>query len=318
MGELKNNIVATERQFIFIIGAPRSGTTWLQSMISAHPRVASLGGVEQTLFSSYLQPLIERWEFEAKNIEKGRWEQGLPCIWTKSEFNNLIETFTRKVYSKFLEKNKDATHILDKHPEYSNCTSTIKNILPNAKFVHLTRDGRDVAVSLKSVKERVGFGTGTVWGAAYEWKKCLSNAKRAKKFGREYYLELTYDELLLDGYGNLMRLFEFLNLEYDEALVRSMLENFSYKNKPVSEANVAVDSLRGGYKPVWKTELSLKERYIFHLVAGFELRENGMEENSNWWAYNGMDRLIMLPYPILSKLKRSVKLAIKSLRDPLY
>ena len=49
-----------DNQFVFIIGAPRSGTTWLQTMLAAHPSVCT--SVELTLFDKYITSWIEIWD----------------------------------------------------------------------------------------------------------------------------------------------------------------------------------------------------------------------------------------------------------------
>src|SRR3989344_6138597 len=105
-----------KKQFIFIVGSPRSGTTWLQILIGEHPKVATT--VELTTFSRYLEPWTRTWKNEESNIKLGKWHQGLPVIWTESDFNSFINNFLENVYSKVLNKNNIATNILDKHPGY--------------------------------------------------------------------------------------------------------------------------------------------------------------------------------------------------------
>src|SRR5947208_10995760 len=51
--------MADMNPFVFIVGAQRSGTTWLQRLLASHPAIA--GGQESHLFSGYLAPLWQRW-----------------------------------------------------------------------------------------------------------------------------------------------------------------------------------------------------------------------------------------------------------------
>ncbi|RYD60973.1 MAG: hypothetical protein EOP84_36300, partial [Verrucomicrobiaceae bacterium] len=64
------------KNFLYIIGSPRSGTTMLQILLSQHPQVAST--VEQTLFQLYVSPWLEAWKTEVYNLEEQGWKLGLP------------------------------------------------------------------------------------------------------------------------------------------------------------------------------------------------------------------------------------------------
>src|SRR5215471_21624711 len=99
------------KQLIYIIGSPRSGTTWLQAMIGAHPSVCTT--VELTLFSKYTAPWIASWNEESANIKAGRWHQGIPFLWSEDEFYSFLTEFLDRVYAKVLAGKPEATHILD-------------------------------------------------------------------------------------------------------------------------------------------------------------------------------------------------------------
>src|SRR5260370_6078563 len=110
-------MIIDEKQFLFILGSPRSGTTWLQVMLAEHPLVCTT--VELTLFTRYTAPLIKAWQTECIPIKEGRWHQGLPFLWSEEEFYHFLRLFLEKVYERVLKKKPQATHILDKHPEYA-------------------------------------------------------------------------------------------------------------------------------------------------------------------------------------------------------
>ena len=120
-------------------------------MIGAHPLVCTT--VELTLFSKYTGPWIRAWELEADNTVRSRWNQGLPFLWSEDEFYDFLREFVGQVYERVLATNPKATHILDKHPGYSRYVVDINAILPNARFIQIIRDGRDVAMSMVSASK---------------------------------------------------------------------------------------------------------------------------------------------------------------------
>lgn len=121
---------------IFIIGAARSGTTLLaDSILSKHPNIL------------YLSEPKFLWDYG--NYFKGH------DILTEKDVNKFKTNYINKVINKF-QLNSNKKIILEKTP--SNCFRLpyLKKIFPEAKFIHIIRDGRDVAIS--SSREWKGIG----------------------------------------------------------------------------------------------------------------------------------------------------------------
>ncbi len=275
-----------DQEFLFIIGSPRSGTTWLQAMIGAHPRVCTT--VELTLFSEYTAPWINRWEREAANIAQGRWHQGLPFLWTEDEFYDFLKGFLDKVYERVISTNPQATHVLDKHPGYSLYVEHIHRLVPNARFIHLIRDGRDVAVSMVAARRRVGFGTDTIAASAAEWKRTVRAAWEASQYqGR--YLEVRYEDLLTAGVDVLKSVFEFCGLSAAADEVTAIFEAHQFQKMKAARMTPArsVKAPEGAYwrgsVGNWQGELDPMQRYSFDRIAGDLLRELGYAQEG-WWA----------------------------------
>ena len=185
-----------ERQFLFVIGSPRSGTTWLQIMVGAHPRVVTT--VELCLFEHYTSPWINSWNKALARLAQTGLHQGLPCIWTEDEFYGFLRTFLSKVYGHVLNGKPEASHILDKSCAYSFHVEEILRLLPNARFIHMIRDGRDVAVSMMAAQKTIGAWGGTVKKAAGLWKEHVTAALKTEHYDGQY-LKVRYEDLLLEG-----------------------------------------------------------------------------------------------------------------------
>jgi hypothetical protein len=117
-----------EKEFLFIIGSPRSGTTWLQLMLGAHPQVCAT--TELRLYNKYIAPWLEAWQGEALLSEEGKHYLGLPVLWTEGEFRDFLRSFLERVYAKVLATKPQATHVLDKHPHYSAFVEDIHFFIP--------------------------------------------------------------------------------------------------------------------------------------------------------------------------------------------
>jgi hypothetical protein len=285
-----------DKRMLFIIGAPRSGTSWLQAMIGAHPSVCTT--VELTLFSKYTAPWIKAWNNESDNIEQGRWVQGLPFLWTEGEFYNFLREFIAKVYERVADPNPNATHILDKHPGYSLYVKDIHKLLPDAQFIHLIRDGRDVVCSMMAARRDMGFGTAAVTESAKVWRQHIQAARDAHSCDGKY-LEVRYEELLSSGKRVLKTVFEFCGLSVgDEELADIVWEHqfdrMKARRQSADERVLTSPShYRKGKIGSWKEDLSPIQRYFFDEIAGDLLVELGYAEKG-WWAFSRR-QMIALP-----------------------
>lgn len=303
-------MTALGKEFIFIVGAPRSGTTWLQRMLSAHPSVASVEP-ELTLFSRYVATWEDNYRREKEAMEAGRWQQGLPVLWDADRFRCHLRQFLEDSYAEVIAIRSEATHVLDKHPNYANHMPLIARYLPQARFIHLVRDGRDVALSMMSARRRVGHSPGEIRAAAREWQRNVSNARLhgASLPGR--YIEVRYEDLRSNGVAVLEQVSHFCGLPAGEGLLRGIVEANDIKVRPVSRGDAAM-----GIAAEWRTRMGLRERYLFDRIAGDLLRELGYAKGS-WWVLRRSDRFMMLLAGPFVRLRRALHLFMQALRVPL-
>lgn len=105
----------------------------------------------------------------------------------------------------------------DKYPLYTDHVPSLLQLFPNAQFVNLFRDGRDVVASLKRMP---WFHGGSV-GAIHRWAYSVDAARRwRRKLGCETWHDVTYERLVVDPGGELERLCCFLGEDFDEAMLR--------------------------------------------------------------------------------------------------
>jgi hypothetical protein len=104
----------------------------------------------------------------------------------------------------------------DKTPLYGLHLEAIATLLPEARFVHVIRDGRDTALSLRHLWFSPGKSIHTL--AAY-WRNVVSTA-RAQGAGRRHYLEVRYEDLVLQTERALREICGFLELDYEPCMLR--------------------------------------------------------------------------------------------------
>lgn len=292
------------QQFLFIVGAPRSGTTWLHRMLAAHPQVAALE-TELTVFA-YLNLWHNRYQQEKFHIDQGHWKQGAPLLYPEDEFYQGLRSMALDAYGRVLAKHPSATHILDKYPNYALHIPLIHQLFPHCKVIHIIRDGREVAVSMMSAKKRIGFGAGEIRGAARHWATNLRTARNeGQRLGNGHYMEIRYEDLMADPAGLLGKVLDFSGLPLPQAEVERIAQAHAITNKQVSRGDPSLNELRKKPGGIWQTRLNLEQRWTMDRMVGDLLHELGYGE-PGWWALNGSERFRMRFHPMKQRILRSL------------
>jgi len=303
--------------FIFVIGAPRSGTTWLHRMLERHPGIASAPR-ELTLISRYLAPAHHSFQREREHMDRGDWKQGLPLVMNESEFMDGLKAITTAVYRKVLDSKPGAWLILDKHPGYTYHLPLIEQLLPGARFIHLLRDGRDTAISMLSAREKRGFGARTMDEAARDWAESVRLARlHGEAVGAHRFLEIRYEGLLKETEQGLLEILRFCGLPPDEAWCRRAAAENSIEHRQVSSGDSALNKLRREPGAIWRQRMSLKQRFVFDRVATVWLVATGYDKKG-WWRLGALDAMLMAFYPLQLRMRRTLAAAVSALRTKVF
>jgi hypothetical protein len=165
----------------------------------------------------------------------------------------------------------------DKTPSYVQCIPLLAGLFPESRFVHIVRDGRDVALSILEL----GFGAETIEEAALEWMQRVRRGRRAgRHLGSDRYLEVRYESLVGEPEEALFRICEFLGLDFDQAMLR-------YFDR-VDDSLRGLDEKRRRYhrhvhRPPttglrdWRRQMVPGQVVAFEAIAGNVLEEFGYE-----------------------------------------
>src|SRR5918994_120534 len=206
----------------FIVGVGRSGTTLLRLMLDAHPDLAI---PPETHFVPELIELFEAdqdagpeevVEIIASGRHWGDFDLDPEALTERVRATEPLDAAaaTRAFFELYAER-EGKPRWGDKTPIYIKHMRDIEGVIPEARFIHLIRDGRDVALSRAGRALRHAAPMPKV---ARRWKRRILEARQQ---GEELggYLEVRYEDLILETEPVLRRVCEFIELPWDDALL---------------------------------------------------------------------------------------------------
>jgi hypothetical protein len=260
----------------FIVGSARSGTTFLRLTLNAHPDVAvppesrfitelHTSGDEVDV-EAFLQRLAAHKRFEA-------W--GLPISAVRTELDGTQRASYASAISavyRAYAKSQGKSRWGDKTPRYVEHIPEIDRLFPDARFIHLIRDGRDVALSYGDVD----FGPKNVARAARLWAARVEAGVRDGRALGDRYLEVHYADLTDDTEGTLKDICALIDLDFDPV----MLDPDATRKGALDRSQRYNPHVREGAKRhvrSWETDMPPDHEEIFEAIAGDVLSSLGFE-----------------------------------------
>lgn len=208
----------------FIIGVGRSGTSLLSFMMDAHSEIAI--PFESHFIPKYFKAVGEYDLLKKSDRERlvqdilrerflKRWEVKLTkddidldrCKDLSGTIDAIFSAYAKKRGKKFWG---------DKTPTYTENMHIINRLFPDCRFVHIIRDGRDVALSLMNR----GWGQSDFVTAIRFWREIVEwSRKMGAMLPQERYMEIRYEDLLENPEFVLKQVTRFLGFEYESTMV---------------------------------------------------------------------------------------------------
>ena len=212
---------------IFVMGCARSGTTMLQLMLHAHPRIAIppetrfvLTGYQRRTDFGDLRKVANRrllatWIVHSP--ETAFRDLGLPP-------DEVIEEIVAgppslgsamgivfRAYSRKFGKPRWG----DKRPAYLANLHIMLRLFPDAQIINIIRDGRDCVSSLTEVP----WARNDIYHAISGWARAIDVGRwAARRLPAQTYYEVRYERLVADPEPELTALCDFLGEEFDPAM----------------------------------------------------------------------------------------------------
>lgn len=269
----------------FIVGCGRSGTTLLRAMLDSHPAMAipseshfmvpmardrtryeAPDGLRVELFVATLAAhrRFQRWDLSADDVRAALGQA--PAVGLADGFRSVLALYAGR---------RGKSRFGDKTPGYVLEIPLLAELFPEAVFVHLLRDGRDVALSLRDVE----FGTSRPGRAAARWARAVRRGRAGgSRLDPSRYCEVSYEELVTAPVTVLRRICDVLALPYDD----SMLEYHRRAEEILAGTLLPERHLHVNEPPTsglrdWRSQMSPGDVAVFEAVAGDLLTELGYE-----------------------------------------
>ena len=276
---------------LFIAGYVRSGTTWAYDIFQHHPSVISI--IEASIPILILKPFLydnlkeqDCWNSIIDNfdkVKKGRMSAKLGYHVDKKRLSNFIdiakkrgeltsveraELVIKMVYDEFFICSGGTNEHLfvDKTPGNIFFFHNIQKTFPEAKFIEIIRDGRDVCASLAN------------WGDK-KWKKQSTKEKivgwkRSIEKGLEIHsdpvfsdiiMQVKYEDLLRDPFNMVTKMLVFADIDSSKKIASKIVKKTAFKNYKLTGEGCKNYKGKSGY---WKDDLSKEDIELYNKLAG--------------------------------------------------
>jgi hypothetical protein len=272
--------------YVFFVGCPRSGTTLVQRLANAHPELAVAHetrwivrwyerriGVTARGFITpeFVELLPTHGRFKALKIKPDE----LVRAYRDCEPVRYAD-FVSTLFDRFAAR-RGKRLAGDKSPAYVRSLPTLHALWPEARFVHIIRDGRDVCLSVLDWQQGVpGFPTWeedpvTTTAVWWDWNVRLGR-EAGQALGCDLYCELRYEALIADPERECARLCRFLELPFDGSMLR--FHEGRMRDDPRLDAKNAWRPITAGIRS-WRDQMARSDVARFEAAAGPLLDELG-------------------------------------------
>jgi hypothetical protein len=262
---------------IVVGGCGRSGTTLLRLMLDSHRRICC--GPESSLFRR--RAVDTRWLADRFGFAHAEVRALFEAAASRPDF---IEAFAALCMRK-----AGKARWAEKTPRNIGRVGEIFRCFPESRFVHVLRDGRDVACSLRThPRHKVVDGelvaTGVrkpIAGCARRWVRDIESSRRW--WGDPRFLTVRYEDLVLDPRPALQRVMSLVGEDWDEAMLAHAGATSPFRDATRFAQNPeALDAVSTASLGRWRRDLDQRDRRIFKRVAGALLVELGYAKDDAW------------------------------------
>ena len=294
--------------FPFFLGCGRSGTTLVRVMFDAHPQLAIPPG---TGLAKHMGERHAQYEVGG-GIDVDRFERDVLAsdrfsIWGLDEATvhralhdpapATVADAVRRVYAAYAASHGKPRYANKSHG-YVLSIPVVAALLPEARFVHIVRDGRNVALSLIDSP----FGPNNVAAGARFWRRRVERGRfDGHRLGPGRYREVAYEAVVADPEAVLTDLCAFLELPFDPAMLR-YYEQPEHVSRGLKHPDIHKNLIRPPTPNVrdWRDQMSGQDVARFEAIAGSSLERFGYER--------------AVPVPLARKLEERFRTSVRSAR----
>lgn len=275
------------KNIFFIAGTEKSGTTWLQMLLDQHPQAACKGeGQIATKLWPTIRKALDEYSLFIGELNQKVFKEVDQFPVFHEQSIRAIQTFSAALLLSEYGDGEDILAIGEKTPGHMRTLDRIKLLFPEAKFVFICRDGRDIAVSgwyhlkrqhgedkadpLPAYAKRIA----EIWRNDYE---------KAVIFSERYpddCIQVRYEDLHGEPVPELVRIFNFLGLDSETELVARCVQACNFDKlaggRERGQENLQ-SHFRKGIIGDWRNHFDRDTWMIFDTEAGALLEKLGYQ-----------------------------------------
>jgi sulfotransferase family protein len=308
MSDVLNQLQATHTRQnpVYVIGYPRSGTSLICRLLRRYLKVSF--GTESQFIVRYHRRLRRYGDLnDDANLRRLIKDLSAERFFVRSQQNwgfvfdpgRALSSVDERSYSGVLRaifqqlaEHNGMVRWGDKTPEYNDHLPLLRSLFPDAQFVHIVRDGRDVALSIR----KTHFGPKSAFETASQWSDAIRKIRAfAAEMPPDQFFEVRYEDLIRQPADTLEVVADFLGIDDRCGSLRDYVRH--HIGSEVEAANFGK----------WRERLSPRDVERFEAVAGAELAQFGYElvfgdaarpvsaaERLCWSLHGGTSRLLLL------------------------
>ena len=271
---------------VFIVGAPRSGTTLLQYMLRSHPALSLPTGESHFFIPLYRNAAAYGDLSKLENVRRVfQAMEAQSAEFLHTDLHGIkfgVETLARESVAEGRATMRDIINGLfeknaagegkprwgDKTPYYVLHLPKLLEWWPDAQIIHIIRDGRDVALSMFA--RRHDFRAYNTYHAAKLWEQYVETGHTlGQQLPPAQYLELRYEDMISDQKAALQKICSFLGEAYSDDLLEYKKSGEAGKT-PLLQKPVKKDN-----QGKWKQDMTSWQIRVYESAAGRSLGKFG-------------------------------------------
>lgn len=273
-----------KKRIFFVAGSIKSGTSWVQMLLNAHPDIACGGEAH------YVDRLaVDLTECLDKYNQYVLWKNGhvidrdsAALTYDFEQISYLLKCLIGLSMLKFAG-GREVACIGEKTPDNIRALAYLDQLFPGVRIIHVLRDGRDCAVSgwfhnLRSTPDwqrdtHASFAD-YVGIFAREWAEDIRTGRNFAKDHPDRYLEIRYESLLVDPLGQAAALFRFLGVADAPDIVAACCRDSRFQSLSGGRRSGEEDRasfFRKGISGDWRNHFTDAMNEAFLVEAGNEL-----------------------------------------------
>ena len=270
---------------VFIVGVDRSGTTLLTMMLDMNSKlwIPNESHFIVDYFEKYqIDENIQNYDFRRKIVREilnERYVLDWDIAITEDQVDVSECRTLSDVISAFYQTCASSKGKLlwgDKTPRYLVHVDVLNKLFPEARFIHIIRDGRDVAESIS----QMWWGANDFASALKSWERRVEiGHKMLNMLPQQRWMELRFEDLVLDTKKELRRVTDFLQLPFEESML-------GYSSVAADKVGGRIHKHHSGLMQApqasetyrWKNRLSHADQALAWQIAGRMLKHFQYEE----------------------------------------